>query len=75
MKYAKIEGCDNLIRNLDTNAVINTNSAEYNQYITLKKMKQNENNKIVLLETEIDSIKSDLNEIKNILKSIANGNK
>lgn len=75
MKYAKVEGKQNLIRNLETNAIINTNSAEYHQYISLKRMKQNEENKINSLENEITSIKSDLNEIKDILRTMINGNK
>jgi hypothetical protein len=74
MKYAKVEGKNNLVRHLETNAIINTNSAEYNQYITLRRSKQNEESKIIFLENEINSIKNDLNEIKTILRSIASGN-
>lgn len=70
MKYAKVEGKQNLIRNLETNAIINTNSAEYHQYISLKRMKETEESKINSLESEVASIKNDLSEIKSILKSM-----
>jgi hypothetical protein len=73
MEYAKVEGKQNLVRNLNTNAIINTNSAEYNQYITLRRMKQNEENKINSLENEIIGLKTDLGEIKSLLKEIVNG--
>lgn len=73
MKYAKVEGKQNLLRNLETNAIVNTNSAEYHQYISLRRMKQNEENKINSLENEIHSIKNDLSEIKDILRSMING--
>lgn len=72
MEYAKVEGRQNLVRNLETNALINTNSAEYNQYVTLRRMKQNEENKINSLETEIIELKNDLSEIKSLLKCIVN---
>jgi hypothetical protein len=72
MEYAKVDGRQNLVRNLDTNALVNINSAEYNQYITLKRMKQNEENKISSLENEIIGLKNDLSEIKSLLKSIVN---
>jgi hypothetical protein len=73
MEYAKVEGRQNLVRNLNTNALVNTNSAEYNQYITLRRMKQNEENKVNSLEKEIVGLKNDLGEIKSLLKEIING--
>jgi hypothetical protein len=75
MKYAKVEGKQNLVRNLETNAIINTNAAEYNQYISLRRMKQNEETKINSLENEINCIKNDLSEIKDLLRSMVNGSK
>ena len=35
-------------------------------------MRQNEKNKIDILEKDVNSIKNDLNEIKSLLRSIAN---
>jgi hypothetical protein len=58
-----IENANGLFRDEQTNAVINTNDREYNQYIKLK-------NKKLIEQSELDSIKSDINDIKNALKII-----
>ena len=52
-----------LFRDEGTNAVLNCNDSEYNEYIKLKNKKLNE-------KQELDSIKSDIEEIKSALKII-----
>lgn len=75
MNYSKIEGHDHLLRDLKTGAIINTNINEYESYIRTKKIKENELKKINNLENEVASIKSDLSEIKDLLRGIANGSR
>jgi hypothetical protein len=43
MKYAKVEGYPNLLRNLDTNAIINTDEMASNNYDLIKKRREEEN--------------------------------
>ena len=42
MNYSKIEGHENLLRDLKTGAIINTNINEYEDYIRTKKINENE---------------------------------
>jgi hypothetical protein len=72
MEYLKIKGHDNLLRDPTTNSIINTNMAEYQEYITRKRSKDEENKKIQTLESDVASMKGDLDEIKNLLKRLVN---
>lgn len=74
MDYIKVEGKENLIRDSRTNSIINTNMAEYQQYISTKMNKNKENEKIQNIEKDIVNMKGDLNEIKSLLRSLVNGN-
>jgi hypothetical protein len=71
MKYAKVEGHVNLMRDQNTNAILNTNMTEYEKYISMRDTKNNENQRMKNIEDEVSGIKSDLNEIKNLLKNLA----
>lgn len=72
MKYSKVHGNSNLLRDEETNAVINTNMTDYNNYIMQKKLKEKEAQKINSIEKEVSNIKNDLDEIKNLLRRLAN---
>jgi len=73
MDYSKIEGHSHLLRNKTTNAIVNNNMSEYQEYIMRKNAKNEENQKMQKLESEVGSIKNDLNEIKSLLRSLVNG--
>lgn len=72
MEYSKIEGHSNLKRDLKTNSIINTNMNNYEEYINRRKSKNEENQKIQNLESDVANIMSDLNEIKNMLRKFTN---
>ena len=59
-----VEGENYLFRYSKSNAIINTNSSDYNSYISRKKFQQNEHDKLNHLESEIG-------EIKSLLKALA----
>lgn len=73
MKYSKIEGHVNLIRDEKTKAVLNTNVNDYENYVKTREIKKFENERISNLENNVSQIKNDLNEIKNLLRNLANG--
>ena len=73
MDYLKVEGHSNLIRDPHTNSIINTNMSEYQEYVLRKNMKNEENQKIQNLDADIANMKSDIGEIKNLLRSLING--
>jgi hypothetical protein len=72
MKYYKVEGHANLIRDDKTKAILNTNESDYENYIRKREIKKNEDERISSLENNVNMIKSDLDEIKNLLRSLAN---
>jgi glutaredoxin 2 len=75
MTYIKVEGYSNLVRDPKNNSIINTNMAEYNEYLKRKEAKDKENQKIQNFEEDLASMKGDIDEIKNLLRSLINGSK
>jgi hypothetical protein len=72
MEYIKVKGHDHLIRDPETNSIINTNMSEYKEYISRRDSKVEENQKVQNLESDVANMKDDLNEIKNLLRSLLN---
>ena len=66
-KYLKVEGKTNLIRDKDTNAIINTDNVGYQSYITNREKLLSDKERIDNLEGQIHEIKSDLGDIKDLL--------
>lgn len=75
MEYYKVEGHSNLVRDANTNAILNTNISEYNNYINMKKLKENQNKRVEIIENDLAIVKDDLKEIKNLLRDFINGPK
>jgi hypothetical protein len=67
--YIKVKDNNALLRDQKSNAIVNDSKYEYEKYMRLKKLKENEVNRVKNIENEIDSIKDDVNEIKNLLKT------
>lgn len=71
-KYSKVEGYSNLIRDNSTNAILNTNMSDYQNYKNFKKIKESEGQRLQRLESDLIGVRSDLDEIKNLLKALSN---
>lgn len=71
-RYLKVEGHNHLIRDVQTNAIINTNKDGYKSYKSLKTAKEREKSRIDNIESDLTDLKSDLNEIKSLLRKLAN---
>lgn len=67
-KYAKVDGHENLVRDLETNAIINTDSIGLNHYDNNKNFKKSQKKEIENLKDEVSNIKSSVEEIKDLLK-------
>jgi hypothetical protein len=72
-EYLRVEGHLNLLRDPNTNSIVNLDMSEYQQYIARKNVKSEENKKIQNLEDDVANIKGDLDEIKSLLRSLVNG--
>lgn len=63
-----VEGHPNLYRDENTGAIVNFDNVSYNQYI-------NSVNNRDIQKKELDKMKEDINEIKDLLKELLNGSK
>lgn len=70
MTFAKTEKTG-IVRDLNTNAVINTNIAEYNNL--LEKRKQSK--QIQTVQHQIDSLKNEFHDLKQLILQLVNGSK
>lgn len=69
-----VEGQQGLYRDINTNAIVNKNDEEYNNYIKRREQLRKKDDKIEHLEDKINSLQNDISEIKNILFSLVNNN-
>jgi len=69
----KVEGHSNLVRDDHTNAILNANSAEYDNYIRMRARRKQGTDRIDNMEDDLKSLKDDINEIKTLLKALSNG--
>jgi len=72
-KYLKVEGRTNLVRDTDTNAIINTDKTGYKSYIANRNKLLSDKERIDKLETQVSDIKGDLSEIKDLLLKALKG--
>ena len=69
----KVEGHNNLTRDGNSNAIVNTSYSEYNNYISLRAKRKQGTNRIDNMENDLKSLKDDINEIKTLLRALSNG--
>ena len=69
----KVDGHNNLIRDENTNAILNTDSVEYNNYLSLRAKRKQKTDRIDNMENDLKSLKDDINEIKTLLRALSNG--
>ena len=72
MSKVKVEGHSDLVRDINSNAIVNTNETEFMAY--MRRYKAREKNNDILRDTvkEINTLKSELFEIKKLLKEVFN---
>lgn len=62
-RFLKVEGHSYLVRDTMSNAIINQNTTEFNNY-------KNQKQKRDIQKNRIDQIESDVSEIKSLLKQL-----
>ena len=70
MAYTKIEGYPDLVKDGYTGAVLSNNNNAYNAVKKRHKAKQLEKEQIQKQETDINSMREELTEIKTIMKTL-----
>ena len=67
MKFAKVENHNSLYRDIETNAIINTDNKAYNEYLRRKTLAQQKEADQINERKEIENMKNDIAEIKQML--------
>jgi hypothetical protein len=67
MNHLKVKDNDHLYRDVNTGAIINTDRSSFEKYKRSKQKFQN-------MEKELDYVKSEISEIKSLLKQIVKSN-
>ena len=70
MAKIKVEGHDNLVRDTRSNGIINTNVTDYEKYMARIRARKTQTDQIQDACREINSIKAEMFEIKELLKGM-----
>ena len=70
MTIAKVKGHSHLIRDLKSQAIINTDSDAYARYMTRKAKQSKKDDEMRKVVREVNEIKTEMFEIKDLLKKV-----
>lgn len=66
-RFVRVKNYDNLVRDLENKAIVNTNKSEYEAYMARYKKREKQNDEIRNVVKEINTLKQDMLEIKELL--------
>lgn len=72
--YLKVQNAENLVRDMTTGAVINTDTSGYESYIAQRNRVKSQKEQILQQEKDINNIKNELYDIKELLLSLIEKN-
>ena len=64
-----VEGHKNLFRDEDSNAIVNTDNAAYNDYMNTRRINSDKKAELDAMKDEIETLKSMLNELASKITS------
>ena len=70
MSYIKVEGHTSLVRDVKSNAIVNTNKSEFQLYMKRRKERSLQGDKLRNVCKEINSLKTEFREIKDLLTKV-----
>ena len=70
MSKVKVEGFESLVRDVKSNAIVNTNRSEYQMYMARIRAREQQGDEIRNAVKEINTLKAELREIKNLLQEV-----
>lgn len=70
MTHIKVKGHEGLVRDVRSNAIVNTQSTEYQVYISRIKKREQHGDQIRSVIKEVNVLKQELMEIKDLLKEV-----
>tara|TARA_Y100001935_G_C17077498_1_gene394635 strand:+ start:452 stop:676 length:225 start_codon:yes stop_codon:yes gene_type:complete len=69
-RYLKVKSDVSLVRDTNSNAIVNQNKSEFDKFIKLSEKKYEEKIKFDKMRSDLNSLKKDMDEIKTLLKNI-----
>ena len=73
MSIVKVKGHTNLVRDLKSQAIINTDSDAYARYMARKAKQSKKDDEMRSVVREVNSLKTEMFEIKKLLMEIKDG--
>ena len=73
MSYIKVEGYRTLVRETNSNAIVNTDRNAYTIYMQRIREARKSNDDLKYAVREINTLKTELKEIKELLIKVTNG--
>jgi hypothetical protein len=73
MDTAKVTGHAHLVRDLKSQAIVNTDSAAYARYMATKRKQKEQNDEIRSVIRDVNEIRTEMREIKDLLIGLTNG--
>ena len=70
---AKVEGNTNLVRDLKSQAIINTDSDAYARYMARKIKQKEKDDEVRQVIRDVNELKNEMREIKNLIIGLKNG--
>ena len=70
---AKVQGHTHLIRDLKSQAIINTDSDAYARYMARKIKQKEKDDEVRQVIRDVNELKNEMREIKNLIIGMANG--
>ena len=70
MDKIKVENSSSLYRDTKSGAILNCSDTEYNSYLDLKKRRMVELSDLETQKKDIDNLKNEINEVKDLLKQV-----
>ena len=74
MDHYTIDGHNDLARDPRTGSIVNVNSLDYQHYVAGRDAKKASHDKVDTMEEDLANLKSEIGEIKSLLKELVHGN-
>jgi hypothetical protein len=69
----KVEQNTSLVRDVSSNAILNNNTSDYQNYIKNKQIALSKTNEVIRQAEQINNLKQDMAEIKQMLATLIKG--
>ena len=73
MARIKVDGYNNLVRDTNSNGIVNYDVSGYSVYMQRVKAREQQGDQIRKAVKEINTLKAELREIKGLIKELVNG--